>query len=294
MGSTCAFIFLDHREDKYINEKLQFYRSVFPKDPFYLIVNTARIPVLARELIDNVTIITVYQDKLYQGGYLAAALYMMPTIPRSIIDYQIRVPSIIVESDLEVCRRNIKDRVHDLVSGGRIGMCCFKAKPPKDHEFHNNDFRIMHMHKAAFDTDQPIAATTLGGSVMTYAGAKAICELYEQPRVQAYYQYLLEMAHNYESGRVWEIPYAAQYFTDYFFPSACKLAGLSLADSINHIIPRYNYQAGETVDVDSYDEVLDALNDERMYVIHHLSRNYERFPGAFTGLDLVREAMLNE
>ena len=254
---------------------------------------TARLPDELKDVI-NINVKRSY-NKMIIGGYAAAALCLVPAIVRTIVDHcDNGLPNIIIECDLEICRYDIEERVHDLLSTRTklpYGACYLTAAPPMKTLFHGNSSEICPAHKKAFKTDYPIVASTLAGSVMLRAGAQAILDWFAKPEVQDYYNLLCRLAIEMEQGKR-EIFYAPMYFTDYFFPSACILSGLALAQPINKILPRN--EAGETVDANSAEDVISMLNDSRFYVIHHLAKSRERFPGGIELVDTVRAKLERE
>ncbi len=285
----CNFIFTDNRPDIFIINKLQFYRSVFPGRLFVLVTNRTDVQ-LPSDLAD-VPIVVASPGKTKITGYLVASLFLVPAIADAIVQYcDNGLPNIVLECDLEICRSDIEERVYDILSTrtkSPVGLCCFNSKPPLGEVFAYNGSGVCERHRKTFGFDYPIAATTLGGSVMMYDGAKVIVDWRRKSDVVDYFDFLCNSAEKIESGEI-KTCYGVQYFTDYFFPSVCLMSGLSIADPINKVIPRYPHQAGDTVDANSASDVDMMLSDSRFYVIHHISIDKERFPGSIDCLHKVR------
>ncbi len=288
----CNFIFVDHRSDDFIIDKMLFYRDIFPDRLFVLVTN--RTDVKLPLSLSNVPVVITTSGHYKISGYLFASLFLVPGVADAIMRHcDNGRPNIILECDLEVCRRDIEERVYDLLSTrtkSQVGLCCFNSKPPAGEVFAYTGSGVCEEHNRAFGYDYPIAATTLGGSVMMYAGAKAITDWREKPEVSIYFDFLCRSAEKIEAGQM-KTCYGVQYFTDYFFPSVCLLSGLSIANPINNVVPRYPHQAGDTVDANSSADVDSMLSDDRFYVIHHVSKDRERFPGALDSFNKVRNKL---
>lgn len=295
--SNFNFVFVDHRDDIFIVEKLDFYRKIYPDVRMGMSLNRRSVIELPPHLRDIDIKCISDNCELAIGRYMSAALQCVLNVAYVIVENNMDKPNIILECDLEVSRYDLESRVNYLMNRefkSEVGLCCFNSKPPRGREFHLDDGNICAKHNASFGTEYPIAATTLGGQIMTLAGAKAIVNLFETEASHMYYDYLVYLAAQYERGALREVGYAVRYFTDYFFPSACTLAGLSFSDPINAVFPRHPKQAGDTVDANNPTDFHDMMNDNRFYVIHHLAKDHECFPGSMRCLEDLRGSLLEQ
>ena len=293
----CNFVFLDHRPKEIVEEKLRFYKEIFPDRKFGLIYNLPIDLQLSSDLQD----ITV--TRLPSGsplrGYTAASLWAVEQFPvlAASPDFRGR-PTTAIECDLEISRADYEARVFSVLSAPsslEYGASCWTAVPPVPQLFHGGDLHLFRLFGKAFGVSYPKVASTLGSFVLTTKGADAILSVLSRPAVRAYHNYLVDVVKLVESGRR-RIIYASHYFTDYAFPLALQISGLGFAECVNRVnpkVPTDTHQSGaaQTNTPLSREEFEWMSEDERYYVIHHLATDKDRFPGASECTKILRQKL---